>query len=727
MKKHFISFMLLLSLAGLPCSIRSQVVNINSGVQLVAQGNISLVVDSGGLKNDGIFIPANSTVFFSGASTTAISGSQPITFYNLTFKGSGSKVNSGDASVISTLGVEGTTVLDADGTSNDKAFTLKSSDTATARVDILSSGNIIGDVTVERFINTGTTGGQHAKSWQFLATPTTGQTYFQSWQEGGLTPAGFGTWLTGTGSGFDAVTVAPSVKFYDQLTGNWTAVSNTNSSLQNKLGYMLFVRGDRTVTTYNGSPNNTNMRSKGILFTPFNPPAIVPVSANQFQSFGNPYASRIEFNKVYQASSGINDVFYVWDPKLNGTFNLGGYQTISGVAGYIPTAGSSTAYYPAGIPSPFIESGQAVFVRGDGTGGNVNFNENCKVAGSRLVNRAPADTTDYFPAGRQFLFASLFSNSGMIADGNIVAFENGLGNELNEYDAVKIMNAGENFGIRRDQKLLALEARNDIGINDTIFYHIQNLRQQTYQFRFAPVNMTAAVTAFLIDRFNNSSTPVSLADSSFIDFMIGPEPGAQAADRFILVFRRAVVVPVRIIHITATRNSDQTNLVNWKVDNELNLQEYIIERSANGNNFNAIGNTIPTANNGGAAAYHYRDETPLNPINFYRIKAISNSGQVQYSDIVKLGSTDADSYISAFPNPVTGKIIHIRFMNQQRGNYVVKLSNKLGQLLYSSSFYIDQANVSKTIKPGNILATGSYQLSITREDGSKVVQELFVK
>jgi hypothetical protein len=38
----------------------------------------------------------------------------------------------------------------------------------------------------------------------------------------------------------------------------------------------------------------------------------------------------------------------------------------------------------------------------------------------------------------------------MIADGNIVAFENGLGNEINGLDAVKIMNAGENLGISRN-------------------------------------------------------------------------------------------------------------------------------------------------------------------------------------------------------------------------------------------------------------------------------------
>ena len=104
----------------LPAIAKSQVVNIASGTQLVAQGNISLVIDQGGMKNDGVFIPGNSTVFFDGGTVNAISGTQPVQFYNATFRGTGNKVNAGNASVINTLAVEGTTVLDADGTTNDK-------------------------------------------------------------------------------------------------------------------------------------------------------------------------------------------------------------------------------------------------------------------------------------------------------------------------------------------------------------------------------------------------------------------------------------------------------------------------------------------------------------------------------------------------------------------------------------------------------------------------------
>lgn len=108
------------------------------------------------------------------------------------------------------------------------------------------------------------------------------------------------------------------------------------------------------------------------------------------------------------------------------------------------------------------------------------------------------------------------------------------------------MNSGENFGIIRSDSLLAVEARNLVMSNDTIFYHFQNLKKLPYQFRFAPVNMrSGGLHAYLIDRFTNSSTEVSMTDSSFISFTITEDVQSQAADRFILVFKKQKQGPVK--------------------------------------------------------------------------------------------------------------------------------------------------------------------------------------
>ena len=332
------------------------------------------------------------------------------------------------------------------------------------------------------------------------------------------------------------------MKYYDEAAVNWKGVTNTSAALQNKLGYMLFVRGDRSVTTFNGTPNNTVMRSRGIIHSPTNLPPAVTVAANKFQTVGNPYPARISFSSLYGFTTAIDNVFYVWDPLLPGNYNLGGWQTISGLTGYIPTVGvppsgnPATAYYPAGVPAPYVESGQAFFVHGNGTGGNVVFNESCKATGSRLVNRGSLPLSNQ--AGeKQFLSAGLFNGAGLIADGNVVVFDRFLSNEVDHKDALKIINDGENFGIQRNGSILAVEAHNKIRSGDTIFYFMNHLRRQNYKLAFAPQHITTGVKAWLIDSWNNQRTTISLQDSTWFSFSVTDDPASARSDRFMLVFR----------------------------------------------------------------------------------------------------------------------------------------------------------------------------------------------
>ena len=156
-------------------------------------------------------------------------------------------------------------------------LTLKSTINGTASIGDMTNHTINGDVTVERYIATGTAGSpQHPKSWQLLAIPTQGQTINQSWMEGSLAPndnlhPGFGTQITGTGAGFDLTTSAPSMKTYDDISNTYTGVAGTGIPIYNQKGYLVFVRGDRSVISAFAPATPTVLRTKGTLFTPANP------------------------------------------------------------------------------------------------------------------------------------------------------------------------------------------------------------------------------------------------------------------------------------------------------------------------------------------------------------------------------------------------------------------------------------------------------------------------
>ncbi|MEO8770666.1 MAG: hypothetical protein ABI402_11290 [Ferruginibacter sp.] len=600
---------------------------------------------------------------------------------------------------------------------------LLSTISATANVNDVTGNSISGKATVERYINTGI---GHIKGWQFLATPTQGQTIFQSWQEAGTTPAGYGTIITGTGSGFDLTTATPSMKYYDPsigINGAWVGVTNTAGLVNDQRGYMLFVRGDRTVTMLATPANQTNMRTKGTLYQPNNPPPVTNVAAGKYASVGNPYASTVslEFMKNNGLLVNLNNDAVVWDPLLYGSYGFGGYQTLAAANNYEPTAGG-TSYYTAGVASPFIQSSQAFFVLSSGSAGTVTFTEACKKDTNKLVNRL----TD--AGSRQYFRAGLFTNTGVIADGNAVVLDDSYGNIVDADDAIKFLNSGENFMICRENKKLSVEARSTPVIKDTIFYSLSNLRKQPYQLRFAPKNMQAGdLKAYLIDKYLHTTTELNLADSNFIDIDINTDTLSSAADRFFVVFEKITIVPVSITSISANRNTDKTIMVKWKVENEINIDKYNLERSADGQNFTGITSKNPLANNGSASTYQYNDANPFSGNNFYRIKATGLSGQVQYSAIVKVGPIQESASILVYPNPVDNKTINIHFVNQLAGTYKLQLINKLGQVVYNGSIEIDDANITRSIVMEKSIAAGNYQLIIIAVDGKKSVQQIIIR
>lgn len=700
---------------------------------ITIQNGASVTVTTGGIlkiggniSNSGKFDVTNGTIEMNGASAQTIAGSA---FYqksvlNLIVSNSSSSGLSISSTANDTLKISGTLSF---GNATAKLntgdnLTLVSNATGTARVDILGTGNSInGKATVERYINLGLAAGQHAKSWQFLSTPTTGQSVKASWMENGNTPANYGTQVTGAGgipAGFDKFTATPSLKYYDYVTNNWIGISNTNNPVYNPNGYMLFVRGDRTVTAYDQPAVVTTLRTTGSLLTGTQDP--VYVNSNNIESAGNPYASPIDFTQITKSAS-IDNKYYVWDPYLSGMYGLGGYQTVSSTNNWQPVPGG-TFPYPSGVSSSIIQSGQAFFVHSTNSTAimskeinSITFTESCKSAATSLKNFArKADIIK----NRQFFGVSLYtgpSQKDVIADGNTVAFDPVFSNNIDGDDAFKFVNEGENFGLKRGGKLLSIEAKAPVTIFDTIYYSMSNLAQRTYQLRFAPVNMqSAGVQAFLLDKFLSTSTPLSLSDSSFVNITITSNPASSAADRFKVVFRQMDALPITFISTKAFQKNENI-IVQWNVENENNIQQYEIEKSADGINFLQTG--VVSAFNKRGVSYEWTDEDPFEGNNYYRIRSVSRDGKINYTPTVKVVMAKATSSISVYPNPVTDGSIHLKFNNQPLGIYTIRLFNSLGQQILSYKITLAQPSREESVSI-NDLPIGIYQVEVVKPDGN---------
>ncbi len=665
---------------------------------------------NGSISNSGTFNVADGSIELQGAVAQTIPAGA---FQNNDLKNL--VINNAAASLSGALNLYGKLSF----TGSNRVFatagnlTLKSNAAGTASVgDITNAGaaagnSITGDVTVERFVTA-------RRAWRFLSVPTQHnlQTIHEAWQENqapnATTPAGFGIQITKDSlnwntTGFDLrTTPGPSMKYYVPAGNSWKGISSTidvpgvdNGKFVTGRGYIVLVRGDRTVNTFPAAATTTVLRDKGALVTgTFAAPAI---GAGLFAAVGNPYASAVDFTKLTKAS--LDDVYYLWDPYIG---SLGGYVTFAGPL-YTPTPQLSYT------TNKFIESGQAFFVHSSGAAGSLSFTEPGKVDGSYLVTR---------PAGAAIqLRTNLYlvdANGRSLFDGVLSDFDATYNYSVDGNDAIKLVNFGENLGIRRSNRILSVERMPELVKTDTIFYNLAQMRVQHYQFEFIADNINRpGLAAFLEDSYLAVKTAVGLSDTTRIDFNIINDPGSYAPDRFRLVFKELAPVPVTFTSVRANRQVNNI-LVEWKVENELNIDHYEVEKSADGQHFTKVNSQPARGNNQGAAIqYSWLDTSPLDGANFYRIRSISIVSVSKLSQVVKVNMDKLPAEITVFPNPIgQDGMINLSLENEPAGNYQVSVMNGEGQTVLMKTLNHPGGNTLYSIKMEQTLAHGNYLVKV---------------
>ncbi|MFZ4771652.1 MAG: hypothetical protein ACOYLO_15825, partial [Ferruginibacter sp.] len=458
----------------------------------------------------------------------------------------------------------------------------------------------------------------------------------------------------------------------------------------------------------------------------------INITANQFALVGNPFASRIDFKNI-KANSGtanIDDVYYVWDPSIaNVSYGLGGYNTIyKDVDGDFKNLVSSTLYGPFNTVHNDIESGLAFFVKSSGANSKITIGETNKTAGSHV-----SSFTSGMPQGLRLNLnlAGQNGSSPALLDAALAHFDDAYSNQIESNDIRKMGTMGESVSWKSGGQMIVIDRRFTIADKDTLQIDFSKMRVQNYQWELVLSNMDfPGRTAFFIDRYMQTTTPINMNGTTAINFSIQNIPGSYASNRFYIVFNQTSLgpLPVNITSIAANRNNDKTVTVQWKVENELNLIGYEVERSSDGIHFYSFLTQSPNSNTGGSASYQVLDRSVVEGNLFYRIKANSVSGQVQYSAIVKVAAlkTVVEKSIQVYPNIVAHKTIHVKFQNQTSGLYKIQLVANSGAMVYQTSVEVNNSNEVKMLQLNANIAGGNYKLVITGDDGNKTVQSIII-
>ena len=671
---------------------------LNVGDNIVSSSNINLRYGALGLfGNNGQTTPAGPFVnnavndlIVSNYSAAGVSFGGPVDIYNsLTYSDVGMKVSTNDN------------------------LTFKSLASNTAWLGDMTGNTIVGQATVERYIS-------NRKAWRFLSVPTnSAQTIRQTWQEGAASSAanpvpGYGTQVigpAGTAAGFDATSINPAIETYNSATGTWTGVSGTGTGIKTTTGYMIFIRGDRTVTSPFAAPTSTVLRTKGNLYT--GNQAAITVNAGQFVGIGNPYPAAIDMRNI--TKSGVKDFFYVWDPALSSTNGYGGYQTFSnnGSGNYVITPGGGS-YASSGSISNYIASGMAFLVQGSVGGGTLTFREGAKTTGSGVTSTPAGIPT---PALTGNLYGLNADSSTYLADGFLVNYGDTYSNKVDDEDAIKRINSAENISTKTAGNLLVVERRQTISGQDTIFLNMTGVSRRNYRFEFDADNLNQpGLNGFLVDNYLHTQTPLTMGGTTQSEFAVTGVAGSYAANRFMIVFNQSGTLPVTFTSITAVP-ANQNIDVSWNVADEMNIQQYVILKSLDGTNFQPIAETAPAGNGGRNESYTVIDKHRAEGYNYYRIQSVDINGKTATSNVVKVLIGSLVQSFTVSPNPVINKTIYLQLNNQPAGNYSIRLLNKEGQVVFQTEIEHVAGSSIEKIQPGRYLPAGIYQLEIIQSGG----------
>jgi len=214
----------------------------------------------------------------------------------------------------------------------------------------------------------------------------------------------------------------------------------------------------------------------------------------------------------------------------------------------------------------------------------------------------------------------------------------------------------------------------------------------------------------VIPGVNTSTGRIMVKGSNNVFFSISEEPVFVSHP-----------MPVTFLHFTATKQGNTVNL-DWSTATETNSDKFIIERSANGTEFNnQLGSVKAAGNSTTVQRYRFNDLSPMNKWNYYRLKQLDTDGKYAYSKTASV-YFDKEAFLSVYPNPVRD-VTTIEFMTAQAGKINIEVYDSKGSLMIRTT-YNPMAGMNRTSVNMESFSKGIYTLKCYTEKNTLGVMKL---
>lgn len=175
------------------------------------------------------------------------------------------------------------------------------------------------------------------------------------------------------------------------------------------------------------------------------------------------------------------------------------------------------------------------------------------------------------------------------------------------------------------------------------------------------------------------------------------------------------ILPVQLVSFTGTAVRNQVAL-NWKTASEQSLQQFDVQWSTDGINWQVISVVAARGGAGGSADYA-ATHTLSNGVNYYRLKMVDIDGRFTYSNVLRM-KLGGQSDILIYPNPASDKIT---INMPAAGASKVTIYDVTGHSMYTREMQGNYFTI-----PVDRLPAGIYTVQVI-QDGNTFTQKLVKK
>jgi len=195
-------------------------------------------------------------------------------------------------------------------------------------------------------------------------------------------------------------------------------------------------------------------------------------------------------------------------------------------------------------------------------------------------------------------------------------------------------------------------------------------------------------------------------------------------NRDLYILDESVILPVNLLSFDAVQDKNAVD-VKWVTASETNTQDYIVQRSYNGMQFQNIGTVQAAGNSSKQLSYLFRDADALQSGAgkiYYRLQIRDNDGKTSYSKIAVLKILSSGNILALYPNPVKEQLYLVT--NTAVNAATVRITNASGKLVSVQQLENIQANDKNKINVA-ALAKGVYYLEFITINGKQSMK--FIK